>query len=135
MQCRAHVAQLGRLYREFQSEGVEVLVILGDTDQRVQRYVESLHLPFPVLADPDRRVYHQYGLEKALVLIQRTASIIVDQAGTIRYFKSATNTFTWLQESQELLQAVHHLKEQGNLTETSSNEGGSQAKSDQVRQI
>jgi len=122
MQCRAHVAQLGRLVHEFQSEGVEVLVILGDTVQRAQRYVESLHLPFPVLADSDRRIYHLYGLEKAMVFIQRTASIIVDQAGMIRYFKSATNTFTWLQESRELLQAVHHLKEQENLHEANSNE-------------
>jgi peroxiredoxin len=115
MQCRAHVAQLGRLYSEFRSEGVEVLVILGDTVQRAQRYVESLHLPFPVLADPDRQVYSQYGLGKALGLIQRTASIIVDQAGTIHYLKSATNPFTWLQESRELAQVVHDLKEQEKL--------------------
>jgi peroxiredoxin len=112
MQCRAHVAQLGRLYQEFQSQGAEILVILGDNVQRAHSYVEALHLPFPVLADPDRQVYHQYGLEKALVFIQRTASIIVDQAGTIRYFRSATNPFTWLQESRELLEAVYQLKEQ-----------------------
>jgi peroxiredoxin len=122
MQCRAHVAQLGHLYLEFQSQGADVLVILGDTVQRAQRYVEALHLPFPVLADPDRQVYHQYGLEKSLVLIQRTASIIVNQAGTIRYFKSATNPFTWLQESHELSQAVHHLKRQNNLHKVNSNE-------------
>jgi peroxiredoxin len=122
MQCRVHVAQLGRLYREFQPEGVEVLVILGDTVQRAQRYVEALHLPFPVLADPERRIYHQYGLEKALVFVQRTASIIVDQAGMIRYFRSATNPYTWLQESQELSQAVHHLEGQENLSGANSNE-------------
>jgi len=109
MQCRAHAAQLGRLYQEFQSQGAEVLVILGATVQHAQRYVEALHLPFPVLADPSRQVYHQYGLERALVFVQRTASIIVDQAGTIRYFRSATNPFTWLQESRELLEAVHQL--------------------------
>jgi peroxiredoxin len=122
MQCRSHVAQLGRLYPEFQSDGAEVLVILGDTVQRAQSYVEALHLPFPVLADPDRQVYHQYGLEKALVLVQRTASIIVDRAGTIRYFKSATNPDTWLQENRELLQAVHDLKESEKPLATSFNE-------------
>jgi peroxiredoxin len=122
MQCRSHVAQLGRLYPEFQSDGAEVLVILGDTVQRAQSYVEALHLPFPVLADPDRQVYHQYGLEKALVLVQRTASIIVDRAGTIRYFKSATNPYIWLQENRELLQAVHDLKESEKPLATSFNE-------------
>ena len=118
MQCRTHVAQLGRLYPEFQSEGAEVLIILGDTVQRAKRYVEALHLPFPVLADPDRQVYHQYGLEKALVFVQRTASIVVDQTGTIRYFKSATNPYKWLQEGRELLQAVHYLKERENLAQS-----------------
>ena len=122
MQCRSHVAQLGRLYQEFQSEGVEVLVILGDTIQRAQSYVETLHLPFPVLADPERRIYHKYGLGKALVFIQRTASVIVDRAGFIRYSKIATNPFTWLQENRELLHAVHHIKEQENLHEANSNE-------------
>jgi peroxiredoxin Q/BCP len=122
MQCRAHVAQLGRLYREFQSQGAEVLVILGDIVQRAQRYVEALHLPFPVLADSERQIYHQYGLGRDMLIIQRTASSIVDQAGTIRYFRRATNPSTWLQESQELLQAVHHLKEQGILQEVNSNE-------------
>jgi peroxiredoxin len=111
MQCRAHVAQLGRLYPEFQSEGIEVLVILGDTLQRAQSYAESLHLPFPVLADLGRQVYHQYSLGKDLIFIQRTASIIVDCTGIIRYFRSATNPNAWLQESRELLQAIHDLKE------------------------
>ncbi len=114
MQCRAHVAQLGRHYQEVQSEGVEVLIILGDTVQRAQSYVETLHLPFPVLADPGRRVYHKYGLEKALGFIQRTASVIVDRAGVIRYSKTAINPFTWLPENRELLQAVHRIKEQEN---------------------
>ncbi len=122
MQCRAHVAQLGRLYQEFQSQGAEVLVILGDTVQSAQRYVDVLHLPFPVLADPERQVYHQYGLERALVFVQRTASIIVDQAGMISYFRSATNPFTWLQESRELLQAVYDLKGQDTLRQANSNE-------------
>ena len=111
MQCRAHVAQLGRLYPEFQSEGTEVLVILGDTVKRAQSYVDLLHLPFPVLADPKRQVYHQYGLGRTLGFVQRTASIIVDRRGLIRYFRSATNPYTWLQESRELSQAVHDLRE------------------------
>jgi alkyl hydroperoxide reductase subunit AhpC len=47
--------------------------------------------PFPVLADPDREVYHSFDLEKAHILIQRTASVIVDRHGIIRYLKRATN--------------------------------------------
>lgn len=111
MQCRAHVAQLGRMYKDFQAAGADVLVILGDTPDRARRYAESLHTPFPMLADPDREVYRRFGLEKALLVIQRTASVVVDRQGVIRYIKRATNPTTWLQESRELLDVVNHLDE------------------------
>jgi peroxiredoxin Q/BCP len=110
MQCRVHAAQLGRLYPEFQAANTEVLVILGDSVTRAQSYANSLKLPFPVLADPEHHVYAEYGLDKAFVLIQRTASLLIDQAGVIRYARQATNPNTWLQESKSLLteaQRVH----------------------------
>jgi peroxiredoxin Q/BCP len=109
MQCRVHVAQLGRLYKDFQAAGAEVLIILGDSPDRALRYSESLHTPFPVLADPERDVYKVFGLEKALLVIQRTASVVVDREGVIRYIKRATNPMTWLQESQELLDTTRAL--------------------------
>src|SRR5512143_1070105 len=106
MQCRAHVAQLGRLYKEFQAAGAEILVIVGDTPEHARKYAELLKSPFPVLADPARSIYHSYDLEKALLVIQRTASVVVDRQGVIRYIKSATNPMLWLQESGELLNFV-----------------------------
>jgi peroxiredoxin len=109
MQCRFHAAQLGRLYKGFQVEKCEILLILGGPVEKARRYSESLHLPFPVLADPERRVYHQYGLEKAMLVIQRTASVVIDRSGMIRYLKSATNPMIWLQESQELLDVVKSM--------------------------
>lgn len=109
MQCRAHAAQLGRLARDLQSADTEVLVILGDTLDRARQYANALKLPFPVLADPDRQVYGRFGLDKAFIVIQRTASVVVDQAGVIRYLRRATNPMTWLQESRELLRVVTSL--------------------------
>lgn len=106
MQCRSHVAQLGRLYKDFQAAGAEILVILGDTPGRVHEYAQLLKTPFPVLADPDRGIYHLYDLEKALIVIQRTASVVVDRHGVIQYMKRATNPMLWLQESNELLNFV-----------------------------
>jgi peroxiredoxin len=109
MQCRTHVAQLGRLYPQIQAAGGDVLVILGASPEQAARYGASLHVPFPILADPTEGVYHRFGLHKALLLIQRTASVVVDRNGIIRYLKRATNPGTWLQESQELLQVVQQL--------------------------
>lgn len=83
-----------------------MLVILGDTLERAHNYAQQLHLPFPVLSDPQREVYHRFELTKNPIGIQRTASIIVDEAGLIHYIKRATNPMTWLQESRELLVAI-----------------------------
>jgi peroxiredoxin len=113
MQCRYHSAQLGRLYNDFKAANCEILLILGEPVEKAKRYAKSLHLPFPVLADPERKVYHQYGLEKALLFIQRTASIIIDQSGTIRYMKSTTNPLVWMEESRQLLSTVKSIAKKG----------------------
>ncbi len=106
MQCRAHVAQLGRMNDEFVKAGAQILVILGDTLDLARRYAELLNLPFPVLSDPERALYHRFELQKNFIGLQRTASIIVDQDGVIRYLKRSTNPMLWLKESKELLQAI-----------------------------
>ena len=106
MQCRSHVAQLGRMNDEFVKAGAQILIILGDKLDRARKYAETLKTPFPVLADPERAVYHRFDLEKNFIGIQRTASVIVDQNGAIRYLKVSTNPMLWLKESKELVQAV-----------------------------
>ena len=109
MQCRYHAAQLGRLNSDFEASNSQVLVILGDTLERAHGYGEALHLPFPVLSDPQRAVYHQYELGKTLRVIQQTASIVVDRDGVIRYLSRATDPTRWLSESRKVLEAVHSL--------------------------
>jgi alkyl hydroperoxide reductase subunit AhpC len=106
MQCRSHVAQLGRMNDEFVKAGVQILIILGDTPERTRKYAETIKAPFPILADPERAIYHRFELTKNFIGIQRTASVIVDQNGVIQYLKRTTNPNIWLQESKELLRAV-----------------------------
>jgi len=110
MQCRAHVAQLGRMYSDFKNAGADILVILGDTRERAIKYAEGLKVPFPVLADPDRVVYQAFGLDKVAFVIQRTASVVLDREGVIRFLKRAANPMTWLQESRELLEFVEGME-------------------------
>jgi peroxiredoxin len=109
MQCRSHASQLGRLYKDFQAANCEILLILGEPIEKARQYASILHLPFPVLADPERSVYHRYGLEKAVIFVQRTASLVIDRRGVIRYMRTATNPTVWLQESRELAGFVGSL--------------------------
>ena len=91
---------------EFVKAGAQILIILGDTLDRARKYAEILKVPFPILADPMREVYHRFELQKNFIGIQRTASVIVDPNGVIRYLKRSVNPMTWLQESKELIQAI-----------------------------
>ncbi len=109
MQCRSHAAQLGKLYDQFRAQNCEVILILGDNLEKASRYVESLHLPYPVLSDPKREIYHNYGLEKAMVFLQRTASIFIDQCGIIRYVRTTASPMIWLLEYKELLSNIPTL--------------------------
>ena len=56
-QCRTHVTQLGRMYDQFLEAGAEIVVILGEDVNKAKEYAEGIHLPFPILCDPDRAVY------------------------------------------------------------------------------
>jgi peroxiredoxin len=110
MQCRAHVSQLAKLYDRIQQAGAEVIVILGDTLEKSKSYAGLLKLPFPVLSDPQRQVYQAYDLGK-FILIQRTASIVVDRQGRVQYLKRAINPMTWLQDSRELIEFVESMND------------------------
>ncbi len=100
---------MGRLNPDFQAANSQVLLILGASLERARSYAETLHLPFPVLSDPERAVYHNYGLEKALLFIQRTASIVIDPAGTICYLVRVMDPTRWLSESRKVLEAARSL--------------------------
>ncbi|MFM8369213.1 MAG: peroxiredoxin family protein [Chloroflexota bacterium] len=110
-QCRTHVAQLGRMYEQFKEAGAEVIVILGEGTEKAREYADSIGLPFPILCDPDRAVYNLYELEKYFLLFQRTASLVVDKDGIVRYLKRTTVPNVWLQESRELLGFILSLDE------------------------
>ena len=108
MQCRFHVTQLGRLNDEFAKGGFQVLVVLGESLDQAMNYRDLLKVPFPILADPEREVYHRFEMTKNFIGLQRTASIIIDEGGIIRYLKRVYNPLTWLQESQEIEQVVQN---------------------------
>ena len=111
-QCRTHVTQLGRMYDQFREAGAEIIVILGENVEKTREYADAIGLPFPILSDPDRVIYHLYELEKYFLLFQRTASLVIDKQGIVRYLKRTTVPNVWLQESRELYGFVDSLNEE-----------------------
>ena len=79
--------------------------------EKAKKYAEIVQAPFPILADPERDVYHIYELEKYFMLFQRTASLVIDREGVVRYLKRTNNPNIWLQETRELFGFVDSLSE------------------------
>lgn len=62
--CAEEMATLTSLSREFEPRGVRVVGISVDdgSDTRVQRYVESHHIEFPIVHDPGHIIESRYAL-------------------------------------------------------------------------
>jgi peroxiredoxin len=109
MQCRSLAGQLARLYPDLKALNCDVLLVLGEPLDMAKRYAESLHLPYPVLSDPQRETYHLYGLDTAYFFLQRTASLVIDSSGVIRYWKQVANPMPWLVEGRALMDAAREI--------------------------
>ena len=65
---------------------MQLLAIAPDSLEHAQSYFQRNEIPFPCLADPERKVYRQYDVKSALVSLgQRPGLFIVDGDGVVRY--------------------------------------------------
>jgi peroxiredoxin len=58
------VSQLRHRYEEFRAEGAELAAVSFAEGRILEHYANDLHMPFPLLSDPERGVYRSYGLGK-----------------------------------------------------------------------
>ena len=73
-------------YEEFTKRGAEVIAIAPDTIENARRYFQTNDIPFPALADPDRKVFRQYDVKSAMVSLgQRPGLFVIDKDGVARY--------------------------------------------------
>lgn len=78
--CRDEMPQIIRRYQELHHAGLEVLAInLTDDEKKkdIQRFVDELRLPFPVLLDVKGKVRRRYNL------LGVPLTVFVDTAGTV----------------------------------------------------
>ena len=81
-----------------QQKNFKRTVILGvsiDSQERHQKFIEKYDLPFPLLADVDKKVVQKYGVWQKKKLYGKTfmgivrSTFIIDKTGTVRkiFFK------------------------------------------------
>jgi peroxiredoxin len=91
MSCQRNAAELNRMYTDLQAQNTEVLVIGGGSSKDAERMADRLQLTFPVLGDPAREIYRNYGLSKVLGAYQRSGTFLIDKQGILRYMHQVTN--------------------------------------------
>jgi peroxiredoxin Q/BCP len=78
----------------FRELGAQVVAVAPDTVDGVARYLARNPLPYPVVADPDHRVFDAYDVQSRLASLgQRPALFVVDRDGVVRY--DAVGTQQW----------------------------------------
>lgn len=64
--CNFRVYELTQKYKDWKDQGLEVIAVFSDTQQKVAEHVAKRPRPFNLLADPDLEIYNQYGVEHSV---------------------------------------------------------------------
>lgn len=60
------VFELTRNYKLWKKNGIEVVVIFAESHNEVRDFFSKHTRPFPVVADPELKLYEKYGLERMI---------------------------------------------------------------------
>lgn len=73
-------------YPDFEARGAQLLAIAPDTIENARRYFQRHDMPFPCLADEDRRVFRLYDVKSSLISLgQRPGLFVIDGQGIVRF--------------------------------------------------
>ncbi len=64
--CNLRVHRMIQRYEELSSRGLRILAVFQSPPASIAAYVGKQEPPFPLLSDPDERLYRMYGLENSL---------------------------------------------------------------------
>lgn len=62
--CNLHVRSVARRHEEIAAAGIVEVVVFHSAADELRRYQSEL--PFAVIADPDRKLYREFGVESSL---------------------------------------------------------------------
>jgi len=136
--CMEKINELNKSGRKYQEQGVELLVVVQSTANRVKEYSARKQIQLRLIGDLERKIYSLYGVEigglgaffapqvmsasiRATVKghlhgmpegneLQKPACFIVDPAGTLVYLEYGRNIADIIKE-ERFFQVLSGLKE------------------------
>jgi peroxiredoxin Q/BCP len=82
--CTKEACSLRDGFAELKAAGAVILGVSADTTQSHKAFADRYHLPFSILADPDRRIIEAYGVKIPLVGIAKRVTFLIDRQGLVR---------------------------------------------------
>ncbi len=82
--CYPHINELNQRYQEIKDTGAELIMVSSTDSQQSQEIVDNLHLDYPLLYDPECKIFRKYGVGQALGA-PLPAQFVIDKAGKITF--------------------------------------------------
>ena len=96
--CTAESCNLRDNYKSMQKEGFEVIGVSMDSEKSHKNFASKYSLPFPLIADTEKKIITDYGVWKEKSLYGKTflgiarTTFIIDEKGVIEKIISKVET-------------------------------------------
>jgi peroxiredoxin Q/BCP len=96
--CTAEACDLRDNYKMFLQNGFAVVGVSGDSEKSHKKFSDKYSLPFPIIADTERKILEDYGVWTKKSLYGRTflgvarTTFIIDEKGIIEKIITKVNT-------------------------------------------
>jgi peroxiredoxin Q/BCP len=87
--CTREACAFRDSYEAFVAAGAEVVGVSSDTAASHARFAEKHRLPFPIVADTDRRLRRLFGVANPLGVIPGRVTYVIDREGVVRLVYAA----------------------------------------------
>jgi peroxiredoxin len=65
--CNLRVQHLIKQYPSYSQKGLQMIAVFQSPQASIRKYVGKQDIPFPVIADPERILYQEYGVESSWI--------------------------------------------------------------------
>jgi len=104
--CTAEACSLRDGFSAIQATGAVILGVSADTRESHRAFAGKYHLPFSLLADPDRTMIKAYGVRMPVLGWAKRVTFLIDRQGIVRKVIRDARTRDHDRQVLELLKAL-----------------------------
>lgn len=65
--CTVHFGRIMQEYEKYKANGVKVIAVFESSSEYIKRYISRHGAPFPIIADPEGKLYNRYNVKKSML--------------------------------------------------------------------